>query len=106
MFEQQELEVARTAAIAASRILKKYFRSANLIDFKSTYNLVSQADRESEAKIVEVIRKNFPEHEILGWERAIWKSLSGLAVDAREQFRNVVLFRQSKQWYRGCMAGD
>ncbi len=68
MFEQQELEVARTAAIAASRILKKYFRSANLIDFKSTYNLVSQADRESEAKIVEVIRKNFPEHEILGEE--------------------------------------
>ncbi|MDG2012340.1 MAG: inositol monophosphatase family protein [Pirellulaceae bacterium] len=68
MFEQKELEVARAAAMAASDVLNKYFRSANLIDFKSTYNLVSQADRESEATIVEVIRQSFPEHEILGEE--------------------------------------
>lgn len=68
MIETTELQVAKTAVREASRILKKYFRQENVVDFKATYNLVSQADRESEKAIVEIIHRAFPSHEILGEE--------------------------------------
>lgn len=68
VFEQAELKVAMEAASAAADVLRKYFRQSNEIDYKSTYNLVSQADRESEAVVAKVIRDAFPQHEILGEE--------------------------------------
>lgn len=70
MFEQLELTVAIQAARKASGVLAGFFRKANRIDFKSTYNLVSQADVESEKAIIEVILQAFPDHEILGEETA------------------------------------
>ncbi len=70
MFEQPELEVAMNAARNAASVLLKYFRQQNQIQFKSEYNLVSEADLQSEKVIVETIRSAFPGHEILGEESA------------------------------------
>ena len=68
MFDTKELQVAKAAVREGSRILKNYFRQDNIVDFKATYNLVSQADRESEEAIVKIIQQSFPNHEILGEE--------------------------------------
>jgi hypothetical protein len=63
------LETAKTAAIAAGRVHEKYFEKALEIGEKSGSNdLVTNADFESEAKIVSVIRDVFPGHNILGEE--------------------------------------
>jgi myo-inositol-1(or 4)-monophosphatase len=63
------LETAKTAAIAAGRVHEKYFEKALEIGEKSGSNdLVTNADLESEAKIVSVIRDVFPGHNILGEE--------------------------------------
>lgn len=62
------LEVARAAARAGGEIVERYFREGVEIRSKETYNLVSDADVESEHAIVEVIRETFPDHEILGEE--------------------------------------
>ncbi len=70
MLEPPELKVARVAAERAAAILHKYFRKSQVIDFKSDWNLVSQADRESEACIVDVIGSSFPDHQVLGEEAA------------------------------------
>jgi myo-inositol-1(or 4)-monophosphatase len=66
--KQPELDVAVNAASAAADVLKRYFRQSNPVDFKTGYNLVSEADRRSESVIAGLIRESFPDHEILGEE--------------------------------------
>ncbi|TDW99577.1 inositol monophosphatase family protein [Dinghuibacter silviterrae] len=57
------------ASEAGSRILKHYFNGTFEVSHKSNINdLVTQADKESEAAIVEVIRASFPDHHILSEE--------------------------------------
>lgn len=54
------------ATHAGSRILQQYFNGSFTVSSKSNINdLVTQADHESEAAIIEVIRKAFPDHYIL-----------------------------------------
>ena len=67
----QELEVARRSAQAGSEIVAQYFRegiTARQKDETDTYNLVSDADVESEKAIADVIRQAFPGHALLGEE--------------------------------------
>lgn len=68
----RELELAKQAAIAGGAILTKYFEGglpeARQKDPGKTYDLVSQADLESEEMIVRLIRDAFPDHEILAEE--------------------------------------
>ncbi len=63
------LKVATTAARNGSAVLSHYAGKAE-VNFKegSTQNLVTQADVEAEAAIVDVIRKHYPSHSILGEE--------------------------------------
>ena len=69
------LEIAKTAAIAAGRVHEKYFEKALEIGEKSGSNdLVTNADFESESKIVSVIRDVFPGHNILGEEEKYEKT--------------------------------
>jgi len=63
------LETAREAALAGGRVLLRYFRDEGLeIDRKAENDFVTQADRESEEAVVEVIRRRHPEHRILAEE--------------------------------------
>ena len=68
----QELEVAQEAARAAGEVIRRYFREDRTVRAKegegATYNLVSDADLESERTIVEVIRRSFPHDAMLGEE--------------------------------------
>jgi myo-inositol-1(or 4)-monophosphatase len=61
--------VAVKAAKEAGKIHLKYFNSDIKVKYKSAnYDRVTVADVESEKKIVSIIRKSFPSHNILGEE--------------------------------------
>ena len=64
-----ELELAQKAARAGGEVVARYYRSG--VKFRSneqSYNLVSDADLESEAVIGRLIAESFPGHAILGEE--------------------------------------
>jgi myo-inositol-1(or 4)-monophosphatase len=63
-----EMAVAEEAARAAGAVLTRYFREGVAMRSKATANLVSDADVEAERAVVEVIRRSFPGHEVLGEE--------------------------------------
>lgn len=63
-----ELTVARTAAEAAGTILMRYFDEGVTMRNKDVGNLVSDADIEAEHTVVDIIRRSYPGHEILGEE--------------------------------------
>ncbi|AGA29934.1 inositol monophosphatase family protein [Singulisphaera acidiphila] len=63
-----ELTVAEQAARAAGTILTRYFREGVTMRSKDISNLVSDADIDAERAIVEVIRRSFPGHEVMGEE--------------------------------------
>lgn len=62
------LNVAEEAADAGAAIVAKYFRDGVEIRSKHKYDLVSDADVESEQAVVDVIRRRFPDHSILAEE--------------------------------------
>ncbi len=64
----EELNIARDAAKAGGEIVAKYYRDGVAMRKKESYNLVSDADVESEKAIVEVVRASFPHHSFLGEE--------------------------------------
>ncbi len=63
---------ARDVAIAAAReaglVLRERLGQARDIDFKGTVDLVTDADRASEALIISRLQEAFPEHRVLGEE--------------------------------------
>ena len=64
------LETAKTAAHEAGKILLEHFGKINKSDIrkKSENDFLSFVDESSEKKIIEIIRSNFPDHEILAEE--------------------------------------
>ncbi|MEM9828393.1 MAG: inositol monophosphatase family protein [Planctomycetota bacterium] len=67
------LEVAKLAARRGGAILKRYFEQGVEIRNKAadggkSYDLVSDADLESERAVASVLRDAFPNHELLGEE--------------------------------------
>ena len=63
------LEVAKEAAYEAGEIQLSYLGKKKAISHKSNeFDLVTEADKLSEKKIVSIIQANFPDHEILGEE--------------------------------------
>ena len=64
------LETAKTAAIEGGKILLEHFGKVNKADIrkKSETDFLSFVDESSEKKIIEIIRANFPDHEILAEE--------------------------------------
>ncbi|MEK6972478.1 MAG: inositol monophosphatase family protein [archaeon] len=62
-------QTAVKAAKEAAKILLKYFGNIKKIEYKtSKHDFVTVADKESEKKIIEIIKKRFPEHNFLGEE--------------------------------------
>lgn len=69
MADSKFLKVAKEAAIEAGHIVKKYYETELELQGKgSVANFATRADIESEAKVIEVIRNNFPDHNIIGEE--------------------------------------
>ena len=62
------LETAIRAASAGGEVLLLYFNKDFRIEYKGELNLVTEADREAEKSILDVIRRDFPEHGILAEE--------------------------------------
>lgn len=60
--------IARAAAQAAGEILRDHWRFPKTIDYKGVIDLVTSVDRDCERKIIEVIRRGFPDHSILAEE--------------------------------------
>ena len=62
------LNTAIAAARAAGEIALHYFRTNLMVETKADHTPVTRADRECEAKIVEILSARFPEHGFLGEE--------------------------------------
>ncbi len=57
------------ALYESAKILKEYFGRGFKIESKDVIsNLVTEVDKKSEEKIIEIIKKDFPEHDILSEE--------------------------------------
>ncbi|MFA4907855.1 MAG: inositol monophosphatase family protein [archaeon] len=57
-----ELEVAKTAANEAGKILLKRFDSIHSVSFKTAKDTVTETDLAAEKKIISILGKNFPSH--------------------------------------------
>lgn len=62
------LETAIRAARAGGEVAMRYFRSDLAVERKSDESPVTVADRETEQRIIAVLREAFPDHGILGEE--------------------------------------
>ena len=62
------LDAVTEAARAAGEIALKYYRSGFDVTIKPDLTPVTQADREAEQVIVEILRRAFPDHGFLGEE--------------------------------------
>src|SRR3989338_6966442 len=74
--DMKELQVAIEAAKESGKILGKYFRTNLKVERKPDMSPVTIADKESERKIVSVIKKYFPDHNFLGEEFSYKKTKS------------------------------
>jgi histidinol-phosphatase len=64
----KRLEVAIAAAKAGGEVALGYFRTQLTVDYKRDRSPVTQADRECERRIVEVLRRSFPDYGVVGEE--------------------------------------
>src|SRR5262245_29119541 len=62
---QKFLKTAMEAAQAAGALQKKSYGKVRKIDFKGEINLVTEVDKACEEKILKILRKNHPDHDIL-----------------------------------------
>jgi myo-inositol-1(or 4)-monophosphatase len=69
------LTIAKEAATTAAKILKENFRKITSahIRVKSKNDFLTYVDETSEKKIIEIIHKNFPDHEIFAEETGLKK---------------------------------
>ena len=65
---QRALDAALEAARAAGEIALRYFRGAFDVSLKADATPVTQADREAERAIVEILGRAFPDYGVLGEE--------------------------------------
>jgi histidinol-phosphatase len=65
---RRHLEVALAAARAGGEVSRRYFQSGVEVERKSDRSPVTVADRESEQRIVAVLRQAFPGYGVLGEE--------------------------------------
>ena len=71
MTSRQSLDLItpmQAMAREAGALLMEYFRQRVKIEYKGDVDLVTVADRKSEALILERIRKQFPSHDVMGEE--------------------------------------
>jgi myo-inositol-1(or 4)-monophosphatase len=62
------LSAAWEAANAAGEFIRENWQQPGTIDYKGAIDLVTSVDRDAERKIVDVLRRDFPDHAILAEE--------------------------------------
>ncbi len=67
------LDAAWRAADSAGTLIRESWLQPKEIDYKGVIDLVTSVDRASERKIVEIIRRHFPDHSILAEEDTDYK---------------------------------
>lgn len=67
-FLDHALLVAREAADAAAQIIRRYYRAEFAVEIKADQTPVTIADRECEAAIKRVLKREFPDHAFYGEE--------------------------------------
>ncbi|MBI3806029.1 MAG: inositol monophosphatase [Nitrospirae bacterium] len=77
------LSVATNAARQAGAVLTEYMRTGFRIEHKQIINLVTDADRQAEQRIIDVIHDAFPTHRILAEE-------GGLTEESPSRYKWVV----------------
>ncbi len=66
---QVHLQTAVNAAHAGGEVLKKYWGKLKHVSHKTAgWDLVTEADRESEEAVIGMLREQFPDHDYLGEE--------------------------------------
>ena len=72
MNEDKFLKVAKEAALEAGKVISKYTGKVRELTVKNddVSDFATQADIEAEEKIVEILTKNFPKHNIIAEEKA------------------------------------
>jgi len=65
------LAIAVDAARQAGQVLQECARTGFCVEHKNVINLVTDADRRAEQRIIDVIQKAFPSHRILAEERGL-----------------------------------
>jgi len=66
------LETAKNAAFEAGKIHMQYFEKDKEINFKlNEFDLVTNADKQSEQKILSIVQGKFPDHAILAEEGGV-----------------------------------
>lgn len=61
-------QIAFTAARTAGAILRDRVGNIGNIDYKSAFNIVTDVDKQSEQKIIEILNEHFPDDKILAEE--------------------------------------
>lgn len=86
------LEVARSCAAEAAEIALARFRRPQQVEVKGRGNLVSRADLEIEARVHEILAREFPQHAVLSEETAADVGTEGWVwvVDPVDGTRNYV----------------
>lgn len=71
MSDSKFLKVAKQAALEAGKIIQKYSGKKHKLILKDgdSSNFATRADLEAEEKIVEILTKNFPDHNIIAEEK-------------------------------------
>ena len=64
-------KVGIKAAYSGAKVLRNHFGHISQIDQKGAFDLVTEADTESEKTIIQIIRKAFPDHAILAEESGV-----------------------------------
>ncbi len=71
------------AAQAAAEVLNEHSRTGFQVEYKNVVNLVTDADRQAEQRIIDTISAAYPDHQILAEE-------GGLAADSRSPYKWLV----------------
>lgn len=71
MIDSQFLKVAKQAALEAGKIISRYSGKTHehILKEGDRSNFATRADLEAEEKIVEILTKNFPDHNIIAEEK-------------------------------------
>lgn len=64
-------KIAFRAALEAGKLLKERLGDVRVIDYKAAFNIVTDVDNASERMIVELIKSEFPDDEILAEESGL-----------------------------------
>ncbi len=68
MYKPKFVSVAKDAAKKAGKLIMKYYGSKIIKNYKEDKSIVTDADLESEKIILDLIKKEFPDHAILSEE--------------------------------------